>query len=397
MAKLLGLTGKLTARFVATVTEPGKYYDGILGLLLQVFPRGAKCFQQRLTVQGGKTRTLGLGGWPIVTLQMAREKALDNHRLVQVGKDPYVEKQRLSVPTFAEAVPTVVEIHKKRWKKNRTQEKHVAAWVASLDRYVYPAFGHKPVSEIAPRNVLDVLEPLWTEKPRTAERLRHRIGAVMRWAMLQGFRADDPTGRVLDGTLAKAERPVHFQALPHAEVPAAIALIRASEGWPFTKLLLEFLILTAARSQEARLAQWSEIDFATSTWTKPAEHTKTKEEHDVPLSTAALDVLSRAAELLGGRKDGLIFPSKKGDVISNGVPSFVIKRLRIKCVPHGFRTSFRGWCAQTRVDFDLAELCLGHKVGNSSSQPYNREELIDLRRPIMQGWGEYVCGDRSTG
>ena len=321
---------------------------------------------------------------------MAREKALANLRLVQEGKEPYVEKHRPTEPTFAEAVPIVVEIHKKRWKKSWTQDKHAADWVSSLKRYAYPAFGHKHVSKIAPRDILDVLEPLWTVKSRTAERLRHRIGAVLRWVMLQGYRADDPTGRVLDGTLAKAERPIHFQALPPAEVGAAIALIRASEGWPFTKLLLEFPILTAARPQEARLAQWSEIDFATATWTKPAEHTKTKEGHDVPLSAAALAVLALALELAGGRKEGLIFPSKKGGVISNGVPSFVIKRLCINCVPHGFRTSFRGWCAQTRVDFDLAEFCLGHKVGNSSSQPYNREELLELRRPIMQAWGQYV-------
>ena len=138
----------------------------------------------------------------------------------------------------------MVEIHKKRWKKSRTQEKHAADWVASLKRYAYPFLADKPVSSVSPRDCLDVLEPLWTEKPRTAERVRHRMGAVMRWAMLQGYRADDPTGRVLDGTLAKAQRPVHFQALPHADVADAISLIRASEGWPFTKLLLEFLILT---------------------------------------------------------------------------------------------------------------------------------------------------------
>ena len=361
-----------------------------------MFASGAKCWQQRLTVQHGRTRTLGLGGWPVVTPQMAREAALANARMVKEGKDPYVEKHRTLEPTFAEAIPIVVEIHKKRWKKSRTQKKHAADWVTSLERYACPAFGNKPISAICPADVLGVVQPLLTEKPRTGERLRHRIGAVMRWAMLQGYRTDDPTGRVLDGTLAKAERPIHFKALPHAEVGAALALIRASEGWPSTKLLLEFLILTAARSQEVRLARWSEIDFVTGTWTKPAEHTKTKEEHDVPLSSAALDVLVRAAELAGGRREGLIFPSRKGGPISNGVPSYVLKRLRINCVPHGFRTSFRGWCAQTRVDFDLAEFCLAHKVGNNSSKPYNREELLDLRRPVMQAWGKYVCGDRST-
>ena len=146
MAKLRGLTGKLTARFVATVTNPGKYYDGILGLFLQVFPTGAKCWQQRLTVPSGMTRTLGLGGWPIVTLQMAREKALANHQLVQEGKDPYIEKHKLSEPTFAEAVPIVLEIHKKRWKKSRSLEKHASNWTASMERYANPVIGDIPLS-----------------------------------------------------------------------------------------------------------------------------------------------------------------------------------------------------------------------------------------------------------
>ena len=217
------------------------------------------------------------------------------------------------------------------------------------------------------------------------------MGAVMRWAILQGYRADDPTGHVLDGTLPKLQKPTHFAALPHDEVANAILMVRAANSWPYTKLVIEYVILTASRSQEVRLAEWNEIDFANSTWNKPAEHIKTKEAHDVPLSTAALSVLAKAAELAGGRKERLIFPSRKGIPISETVPTYVIKRLGIPCVTHGFRTSFRGWCAHTRVDFDLAEYCLGHKVGNSSSQPYNREDLLELRRPIMEDWGQYVA------
>ena len=388
---MLGLTGTLTARFVETVTEPGKYYDGLLGLLLQVFPSGAKCWQQRLTVARGQVRTLGLGGYPVVTLQMARQAALANARVVHEGRDPYVEKRRVSEPTFAEAVPTVLELHKKRWKRSRTREKYASDWVASLERYVYPTFGDKPVSRVTSKDVLAVLEPVWNTKSRTAERLRNRIGAVMRWAMVEGYRIDDPTGRVLDGTLSRPEPPVHFRALSHRAVGAAIVKLRESDGWPFSRLLLEFLILTGARSQEGRLAEWSEIDFASSTWTKPSAHTKTKEKHEVPLSKAAIAVLVRAAELAGGDAEGLIFPSRKGGVISNTIPTYLLKRLEIPCVAHGFRASLRNWCAETRVDFDLAELCLGHKVGTVVTRAYNREELLELRRPIMEKWGEYVA------
>ena len=173
-----------------------------------------------------------------------------------------------------------------------------------------------------------------------------------RWAMVEGYRIDDPTGRVLDGTLSRPEPPVHFRALSHRAVvrPLSNSVSRMVGRFPgcFSSPDPDGCEV-AGRS----VAEWSEIDFASSTWTKPSAHTKTKEKHEVPLSKAAIAVLVRAAELAGRDAEGLIFPSRKGGVISNTIPTYLLKRLEIPCVAHGFRASLRNWCAETRVDFDL--------------------------------------------
>ena len=375
---------KLTARFVDTVKNPGKYYDGVLGLFVQVYSTGAKCWQQQITIDGKRT-TLGLGGYPVVSLRRARKKALKNLRLVRKGKDPRVSRRRRTEPTFAEAAVVVLEVHRKNW----SSAKLASDWIASLERYAFPRLERLRVSKVSSQDVIEVLLPIWTEKHRTALNVRQRIGLVMRWAIAQGYRVDDPTGRVLTGALPKVKRVTHFRALPHGEVARAIAKIRASSAWPFTRLVLEFLILTASRSQEARLAEWGEVDFVTSTWTQPPEHTKMRNEHVVPLSSSALAVLHKAATLAGGRK-GLIFPSRKGGAIDVGVLSYVVKMLGINAVPHGFRSSFRDWSAEAEVDDNVAEACLAHEISNQVKGAYLRTKFLEQRRVVMEDWAWYL-------
>ena len=378
--------GGLTAAFVAKSMTPGKYYDSH-GLFIQIFPSSAKCWQQRLTIRG-RRRTLGLGGFPVVSLAMAREAALDNKRIVHAGGDPLALKRQVAVPTFAEAAAVVLEHHRPTW----TNAKHADDWIASLERYAMPRIGVRPVSDIEARDVLNVLLPIWHTRAETARRVRQRIGAVMLWAMAQGHRADNPAGEAIAGALPKnGNSKTHRRALPYAEVAGAVTVVCQSEALPATKLLFQFLVLTAGRSLEVRGADWSEIDFSESTWTLPASRMKARHAHRVPLSDRALEVLAEARELGDGR--GLVFPgTRRGRPLSDMTISKLLRELGIPAVPHGFRSSFRDWAAErTSFPSDVVEAALAHRNPNKVESAYKRTDLFVLRRKLMQAWASYLA------
>ena len=181
----------LTAAFVRSVTKPGKYYDSF-GLFLQVFPSGAKCWQQRITYNK-RRRTLGLGGYRVVTLAMARVAALENLRLVREGKDPLLAKRRSEVPTFSESARATVRALSGGW----SNPKEESAWIRSFERYVFPRLGALLISDVRPSEILAVLSPIWSTKNTMARRMRQRIGAVMKWAMAHGYRSDNPAGEAI--------------------------------------------------------------------------------------------------------------------------------------------------------------------------------------------------------
>ena len=196
------------------------------------------------------------------------------------------------MPTFEQALEEVLAIHRGSWRDGGKSEQQ---WRASLRDYAIPQLGRRPVDAITTGDVMAVLTPIWNEKRVTAQRVRQRIGAIMRWAIAQGYRGDNPAGEALAAVLPRngvARR--HQRALPHGDVAAALARVHASEAWPATKLAFEFLVLTACCSGEVRGARWEEIDFETATWTVPASRTKAGREHRVPLSGRALEVLDGA-------------------------------------------------------------------------------------------------------
>ena len=375
----------LTAVFVERVRKRGKYYD-TLGLYLRVDPTGRRYWEQRVTVRG-RRRTLGIGRYPIVTLKVAREAALENLRVVQAGDDPILLRRAVQrVPTLTEAARAVLELHRSKWSSCR----HANLWMASLEQHVLPRLGGVPVSDLTSSDLLSVLTPIWSSIPDTASRVRQRVSLVMRWAIAQGFRTDDPAGDALTTvlpslTLTKA----HYRALHHSQVSAALDTVRSSDAYPSTKLLFEFLVLTAARSGEARFSQWAEIDLGLSTWTVPAERMKARREHQVPLSTRVLAVLDEARERFSG--DGLVFPSKTGRPPSDATVSKLIRELGIRAVPHGFRSSFRDWCGESGVAREVAEACLAHVVSNKTEAAYARSDLFNRRVPVMQDWANYVA------
>ena len=329
---------------------------------------------------------MGLGPYPIINLAEAREQALHNRRVVAQGGDPR-DKPR-SVPNFAEAVDAVIEIHAKAWKSGGKSE---GQWRASLNTYVLPELGDRPVNQIQPRDVMRVLLPIWNDKPETARRVRQRIGAVMKWAVAQGYRNDNPAGDAIGAALPSNSAPQrHFRALPHSEVGKALQQVRDSRAHTATALCFEFITLCAVRSGEARHACWEEIDFDTATWTIPANRMKAKRTHRVPLSKQAGHVLTKARQL--SDDSGLVFPSPIGRVLNPSTLSKLCRELGVGCVPHGMRSSFRDYCAElSDAPREVCELALAHVNSDRVEAAYRRTDLFDRRRELMQAWADYLA------
>ena len=242
-------------------------------------------------------------------------------------------------------------------------------------------------------DVMSVLlaDDLWNQKRETARRVRQRIGQVMKWAVAQGYREDNPAGDAIGAALPKnGGRRKHFKALPHAEVAGALAKVRNSRAWTGTKLAIQFMVYTASRPGETRLATWDEIDLATATWTIPGKRMKGGRQHRVPLSPKALQVLTEAREIQDNT--GLIFPSVTGKAMVNVTMTKLLRDLGIAAVSHGFRSSFRVWCGDVGVDRELAERALAHVVRDQVERAYARGTMFARRVEVMRQWGTYVNG-----
>ena len=304
--------GRLTALEAKTLKSLGRHGDGD-GLYLYIASAGSKSWVQRIVIHG-RRRDLGLGPYPTVSLAKARDIAHDNRTAVTQGRDPVAEKRQAreeahkptpSVPTFAEAAARVIELHRPTW----SNPKHAAQWQSTLQTYAFPFIGDKAVDAVTPADAMEVLSPVWTAKPETASRVRQRMETVMDWAVAQGYRLDNPAGRSLLKVLPKTQRlKEHHQALPYAEVPAAVEKVRESTAGRPTKLAFEFLVLTAARSGEVRGARWAEIDWGSATWEVPAARMKARRLHRVPLSSRALEILREALQLDDGARGWCSLP-----------------------------------------------------------------------------------------
>jgi len=385
----------LSAAFCRTVAESGKYCDGN-GLYLQVDPSGARRWVQRLVIRG-KPRALGLGSYALVSLAEAREQALANRKIARSGGDPLAAKRRSDgMPTFEEASEKVIAIHAEAWKDGGST---VDLWRGTLRDYVNPHIGDKSVDQVTTADVMAALLPIWTRKHPTARKLRQRISTIMKWAIAQGYRGDNPAGDAITAALPK--RPVqvqHMPALPHSEVAAAVAAVREAAAWAGTKLAFEFLVLTAARSGEVRLATWDEIDLVSLVWTVPATRMKAKREHRVPLCGRAVEVLREAESLRGISNTvaaDLVFPSVRGKPLHKVTISRLVQEQGIAAVPHGFRSTFRDWAAErTNHPREVIEAALAHVVRNQTEAAYARSDLFERRRHLMDDWGAYLAEER---
>jgi integrase len=397
---------KLSAVSVKNATRRGYYSDGG-GLYLQVGPTGSKSWVFRYK-DGGKLYEMGLGALHTVGLAEARTRARQcrEHRLD--GLDPLAVKRAARQQaqldaakemSFAACAEGYINAHRAGWRN----EKHRDQWPNTLATYVYPVFGTLPAQAIDTALVMKAVEPIWTEKPETASRVRGRIEVILDWATARGFRAGENPARWrghLDKLLprkTKVRRVKHHAALPYREIGAFMADLRHPEG--IGARALEFAILTAARTGEVIGARWDEFDLAVRLWAVPSGRMKAGKEHRCPLSDAAIAIVTDMRKVhhddpgsLSGT--GFVFPGgRAGQPISNMAMTMTLRRMgRGELTVHGFRSSFRDWAAErTGFPAEVAEMALAHTVADKVEAAYRRGDLFQKRRQLMDAWAKFCA------
>ena len=384
----------LKAHRVRSECTPGIYRDGG-GLRLIVTARGTQRWELWISITGRK-RQLGLGVYPQVSQKEARDKADEIRRAARNGIDLRMQrlKAKASAITFRQAFDIYFEVK----RKQLSNAKHLKQWQGTMERYVYPVFGDVPVAEVTSAQVLTVLAPIWYDKPETAKRVLQRIEAVFKSAILRGSRKlASPCGGVA-GELGTKHREVrHHAFLPWQEVPAFIVELQAHQGWPATRLAFEFLILTATRSGETRGATWSEFDPHRAKWIIPKQRMKSRRDHSVPLSERCLDILRQARAL---NPDGLLVfeGTKRGRPLSDMTFTKLLRDagLSDRATAHGFRSSFKTWCAVAeKTPDDVSEAALAHTMRNEVKAAYLRTDFLAERTPLMEAWATHCRSGRS--
>jgi integrase len=329
------------------------------------------------------------------TLAGAREKAREKRDQIEKGIDPIAYKQAkksalaaavAGAMTFSDATKAYIAVKEAGWKN----AKHGDQWRNTLATYADPIIGKVYVGSIEKEHILKILSPIWTTKTETASRLRGRIESVLDWATVSGYRKGENPARWrghLDVLLAAPNdvRAVeHHAALDWREVGAFMAALREREG--MAARMLEFAILTAARSGEVRGATWAEFDLPGAVWTIPAVRMKAKKEHRIPLSDAAVKVLEALP------RDGeTVFESPTGKQFSDAAMSKLLERMgRSDITGHGFRSSFRDWAGETTAyPREVIEHALAHQLKDKAEAAYARGSMFEKRRRLMDEWARF--------
>jgi integrase len=389
----------LSGKKVERTKRPGRYRDGLVpGLLLQISDSGAKSWVLRYMLHG-RERMMGIGPVTAFNLREARERARSARQLLADGVDPLdVKRQRRAevkaaaakTLTFREAAQRYFDQHEKKW----TSAGHRDQFLASLRTYAFPIVGDTDVAAIQLADVLRCIEPIWTTKSVTADRVRNRIENVLDWCVVRGHR---PSGTNparwrghLDRVLPTARQVApqeHLAAIAYAALPLLMADLRRQDG--IAARTLEFLILTAGRKGEVLGARWSEIDLAGATWVVPGTRMKARREHRVPLSPAAVDVLHALP-----REDGsdLVFigPNSGQGLGSQALARLLRRMGRAGITVHGFRSAFSDWAhEQTAHANHTIELSLAHAVGSEVERAYRRGPMLAKRVRLMADWARH--------
>ncbi len=352
----------------------------------------------------GKRRDMGLGTYPDVGIADARIRGMAARQMIASCKDPIEEREAdraasaaiAKAMTFEQAARQVHEGLKPGWKN----PKHVYQWINTLCDYAFPKIGKRKVKELSPADFAEVLRPIWLAKPETASRVKQRCHTVMKWCWAQEMVKGNPVD-VVDHLLpqqpGKRERTTHQPSMPWRDIPTFVQGVLHAGASNVTRALLEFVILTAARSGEARAMTWTEVDLEAKVWTVPANRMKAKAIHRVPLSERAVEILA-AQRALHPDAD-LVFPAPRGAVLSDMVLTKFLRDQIARstdkgrvATAHGFRSSFRDWASENGYARDLAERALAHTISNQAEAAYHRTDLLEQRRAMMEAWAKHIEG-----
>ena len=405
---------------VRRITRVGWHaVGGVAGLLLQVRkPTNEGAQMPRswiLRIKVGEQRQpIGLGSYPQVSLAVAREQAAKLVMQAKQGVNLKAKKraQRSSLisaasknKTFKECAEAYMDAH----SRDYTNEKHRKQWPATLVTYAYPIIGNMLVSDIAMRDVRNVLEQetvvdintkgkLWYVKTETAKRLLGRIKTVLDYATVNEYRSGTNPAQ-WTGFLStqlpspkKIQKKEHHPAVPYLQIGGFMSKLRSNSS--LSAKALEFLILTAVRSGSVRNAEWSEIDLDNALWIIPAEHTKARQDHRVPLQPQAIKLLKSLSKVAG---TNLIFPNRNNKALSDMAFNQIMRgmrergELKVEGVPHGFRSTFRDWSAErTSYSDEIRKAASGHAIGDSVKEAYQRTDLLEKRRSLMNEWANFL-------
>ncbi len=392
----MALAGKLTKKLVENLGA-GRHGDGG-GLYLVVDPSGARRWIVRVVVKGQRNargaplRTdFGLGGADVVTLNQARDRALEYRRMAKQGLNPRFNARR-ETPSFEEIAQQVRIDRMPTWKN----AKHGAQWINTLRDYAFPKIGRMPVDSIGQPEVLMCLSPIWTEKHETARRLSQRIKVVLDVAKSKGFRSgENPVTAIHDAqVLPKVKaRPKHHKAMRWQDVPAFYADLKARDAMAAKALM--FTCLTGSRTGEVLGMRWDEVDLEAKLWSCPADRMKGGELHRVPLTEEMLAII----EPLKAMKSDYVFEGQKRHrPLSNMAMLMLLRRMQVEDVTvHGFRSTFRDWASEVaNAPREVAEMSLAHKVGSDVERAYARSDLLEKRRVLMEQWSAYVSASEET-
>jgi integrase len=397
--------------------KTGGYYNalhavgGVSGLLLQVTPVNGRSWILRTNISS-KRRSIGIGGYPDVSLASARELARKYKQQISEGIDPIearlkakrlIKKERLSNIDFASAMYTFMQMKAKELRSPRGYNDKVKP----IEKYALPVIGSLPVREIELVHIKAILDPIWLVKTETASRLRSNIEAVLSWCAVNGYRTDNNPAKwkgYLDKVYQSPEKikvVSHHKALSIKEMPHFMNKLRKHKG--SSALALEFTILTAARTNEVigdkrinkKGATWQEIDFDNNIWTIPASRMKANKEHTIPLSNRAMEILRN---IVRGEPDEQIFKGQNSIIPSDQfMTSLLKKRMGYDAHVHGFRSTFKDW-AREKTDYpdEWSEIALAHINSDVTRAAYARSSLLNNRREMMNNWElfcnqHYIC------